>query len=148
MRVDATAVANLATNCRNVDLKTAHQKVNGSLTQYNELKQKTTSNDNDYNTSTMINSSEYNSNPTITSKSSSKKIGWSNLHYNLSNCNIEQNNFMQDLVLLDSNLINTIFCNKSFFSNIKISKHPLETQTNGGTMTLNQACDIPYLGAH
>ena len=64
-------------------------------------------NKNDFSTSTTKNSSEYNSNSTITSK----KIGWSNLHYNLSNCNSQQKNIMQDLVLLDSNSTTTIFCN-------------------------------------
>ena len=51
---------------------------------------RTTSNDNYSAKSTTNNSSEYNNDSTITSKSSSKKIGWSNLHYNLRNCNLEK----------------------------------------------------------
>ena len=55
---------------------------------------------------------------------------------------------MQDLISLDSDATNTIFCNESYVSNMKKAKHPLEIQTNGGTMTINQTCEIPYLGTH
>ena len=29
-----------------------------------------------------------------------------------------------------------------------IEEHPLEIKINGGTMTVNQTCKIPYLGTH
>ena len=113
-------------------------------TQTNKL----SSNDNDSNTSAKKKSSEYNSDSTITSKSSYKKIGWSNLRLNLSNCNSDQLNIMKDLVLLDSDSTNTIFCNKSYVNNIKDAEHPLEIQTNGGTMIADQTCEITYAGNH
>ena len=48
-----------------------------------------------------------------------KKIGWTNLHYSLSNYNQNQSEIMKDLVLLDSDSTNTIFCNEAYVSDIR-----------------------------
>ena len=82
------------------------------------------------------------------SKTSSKRIGWSNLHYNLNNCRSNKEIELKDLVLLDSDSTNTIFCNRDHVENMKKAKIPLEIQTNGRTLTLTQTCKIPFLGTH
>ena len=55
---------------------------------------------------------------------------------------------LKDLVLLDSGSTNIIFCNKDYVENIQEANTPLEIQTNGGTLTVTQTCDIPHLGTH
>ena len=47
---------------------------------------------------------------------------------------------MQDLVLLDSGSTNTVCCNKSYISNMKMQ--------NILTITINQTCEIPYFGTY
>ena len=93
-------------------------------------------------------SSAYSGNSTITSKSNPKRIGWTNLHYSLSNYNQNQSEIMKDLVLLDSDSTNTIFCNEAYVSDIREAKKPLEIHTNGGTMMVTKKCNIPHLGTH
>ena len=90
----------------------------------------------------------YSRDSTITSKSSPKQIGWTNLHYNLSHYDLNQSNMMHKLVLLDSYSINTIFCNKDYVCNIQKAKNPLEIQTNGGTMIVKEICETTHLGTH
>ena len=75
-------------------------------------------------------------------------MGWSNLHNNLSNCKKNNEKELKDLVLLDSDSTNTIFCNKDYVENIQEAKTPLEIQTNGGILTVTQTCEIPHLGTH
>ena len=53
---------------------------------------------------------------------------------------------MHQMVLLDSDSTNTIFCNKEYVNNIRPATKPLQIQTNGGIMKVNHICDIPYLG--
>ena len=77
---------------------------------------KSVSKEQDSDTASMGSATESNTNSTITSKSSSKKVGWTNLHYNLSNCMKNNEEELRDLVLLDST--NTIFCNKEYVKNI------------------------------
>ena len=87
-------------------------------------------------------------NSTITKKSSLKKMGWTNLHYNLSNCMKNNEEELRNLVLLDSDSTNTIFCNEEYVENIQEAMKPLEIHTNGGTLTVTQTCEIPHLGKH
>ena len=106
------------------------------------------SNDQDSATNTTQNTSGSNSDSTLTSKTSSKRIGWSNLHYNLSNCRSNKEIELKDLVLLDIDSTNTIFCNRDYVKNIKKAKTPLEIKTNVGTLTVTQTCKIPFLGTY
>ena len=94
------------------------------------------SNDQDSATNKTQNTSGSNSDSTLTSKSSSKRIGWSNLHYNLSNCRSNKKNEVKGLALLDSDSTNIIFCNIEYVENIRKAKTLLEIQTNGGTLTV------------
>ena len=105
-------------------------------------------NDQDLATIITQNTSGSNSDSTLTSKASSKRTGWLNLHYNLSNCRSNKSMELKDLVLLDSDSTNTIFCNREYVKNIRKTKTPLEIQTNGGTLTVTQTCKIPFLGTH
>ena len=60
-----------------------------------------------------------------------------NVHYNLF-----QNNETKEMILLHSNLTNTVFCN------IRKSKKILCLNTNRGIMITNKICDVPHLGTH
>ena len=80
------------------------------------------SNDQDSATNTTQNTSGSNSDSTLTSKTSSKIIGWLNLHYNQSNCRSNKEIELKDLVLLDSVSTNTIFSNRDYVENIKKPK--------------------------
>ena len=53
---------------------------------------------------------------------------------------------LRDLVLLDSDSTNTIFCNKEYVKNIQEAKKLLVIHKNGGTLTVTQTCNIPQLG--
>ena len=75
-----------------------------------------------------------------------KQSGWTNSNYNLSNYEANDQNKMHQMVLLDSDSTNTIFCNKEYVNNIRPAPKPLEIQTNGGIMKVNHICEIPYLG--
>ena len=57
-------------------------------------------------------------------------------------------NDLEDLILLDSDSTNTIFCNEKYVTNIQEAKQPLEIQTNGGFMKVSKTCKIPLLGTH
>ena len=92
--------------------------------------------------------STYSGYSTITSNSNPKRIGWTNLHYSLSNYDHNQSETMKNLVLLDSNSTNTIFCNEEYVTNIKKADIPLEIHTNGGTMMVTQKYKIPQQGTH
>ena len=92
--------------------------------------------------------SVYSRNSTITSKYNPTRIGWTNLHYTLSNYNQHQSEIMKNLVLLDSDLTNTIFCNEAYITNTRQAEMPLEIQTNRGTMMVTKKCNIPHLGTH
>ena len=75
--------------------------------------------DNDSKTSETKMIEGSNTDSSIMTRSSLKKIGWSNIHYNLNNCNTKTKNDLKDLVLLDSDSTNTIFCNEKYVTNIK-----------------------------
>ena len=70
----------------------------------------------------MQNTSGSNSDSKLTSKTSSKRIGWSNLLYNLSNGRSNKEIELKDIVPLDSDSTNTIFCNRDYVKNIKEAK--------------------------
>ena len=53
---------------------------------------------------------------------------------------------MHQLVLIDSNSTNTIFCDEKYVNNVRPAPKPLQIQINGGIMKVNHICDIPYLG--
>ena len=72
-----------------------------------------------------------------------KQVGWANMHFSF-----YQTNEMYDMILLDSDSTTTIFCNKKYVSNIRNSNETLILNTNGGTLTATQICDIPFLGTH
>ena len=77
------------------------------------------------------------------SSNRSKKIGWSNVHYNFA-----QGYNLNDLILLDSNSTNTNFCSKNYVYNIRQSEKQFKLHTNGGELITNQICDIHFLGTH
>ena len=110
-----------------------------------QFTQKSTENTNKTSANTKENT-EYNGNTTISSTTNSKQSGWTNLNYNLSNYNTDQQNKMHQMVLLDSDSTNTIFCNKEYVNNIRTAPKPPQIQTNGGIMKVNHICDSPYLG--
>ena len=91
---------------------------------------------------------ELNTDSSITTRLSLKKIRWSNIHYNLNNCKKKTSNDLKDLVLLNSDSTDTIFCNEKYVTNIKIAEQPLEIQTNGRIMKVTKTCEIPFLGTH
>ena len=59
-----------------------------------------------------------------------------------------QTNEMPDLIHLDSDSTNTIFCNNKYVSNIRDASQSLVLKTNGGTLTTTQIYNIPFLGTH
>jgi hypothetical protein len=67
-------------------------------------------------------------------------IGWAGLH-----CSFAQSYNMKNLILLDSDSTDTVFCNPDYVSNIRESDDPLSISTNGGVMKSHQKCDIPHI---
>jgi hypothetical protein len=43
---------------------------------------------------------------------------------------------LKDVILLDSQLTVSVFCNADYVSDIKRAKHPLILQSNGGSLNL------------
>ena len=78
---------------------------------------------------------------TISKKQNEKKIGWANLHFTFF-----QSKEMKELVLLDSDSTDTVFCNKNYVTNVRKSDKPLILKTNGGEIVTTEICDVPYLG--
>ena len=76
-----------------------------------------------------------------THKNSEKQMGWANLHFSFF-----QSNEMKELVLLDSDSTDTVFCNRNYVTNIRKSDKPLILKTNGGEITTTHICKVPYLG--
>jgi len=68
-------------------------------------------------------------------------IGWAGIH-----CTFAQGVALKDLILLDSDSTDTIFCNPKYVKNIRQAESTLELGTNGGPLVSNQICDIPDLG--
>jgi hypothetical protein len=66
--------------------------------------------------------------------------GWSGLH-----CSFAPTVNMRDMILLDSDSTDTVFCNPKYVTNIRDSDESLSISTNGGIMKSHQKCDIPHI---
>jgi hypothetical protein len=77
---------------------------------------------------------------TISSQKEEPVVGWAGLH-----CLFAQAVDMKELILLDSESTDTVFCNPKCVTNIRDSDDPLSISTNGGVMKLHQKCDIPFI---
>jgi hypothetical protein len=77
----------------------------------------------------------------ITTKKQEPVVGWAGVH-----CFFAQYANLQDLILLDSDSTDTIFCNPKYVTNITDTDNELEVMTNGGPLMLKQRCEIPHLG--
>ena len=67
-------------------------------------------------------------------------IGRAGMH-----CSFAQSLNMRELILLDSDSTDTVFCNPKYVSNIRKSKEPLSISTNRGLMNSHMKWDIPYI---
>ena len=79
----------------------------------------------------------------ITDKSGEAHVGWAGVHMSFM-----QHTNMKDMILLDSDSTDTIFCNPEYVTNIHDTKEELKLGTNGGVMVSQQKCDVPHLGTH
>ena len=52
---------------------------------------------------------------------------------------------MKELIILDSDSTDTVFCNPKCISNIQDSDNQFSINTIGGIMKSHQKCDIPYI---
>ena len=75
-----------------------------------------------------------------TKKEEEPIIGWAGMH-----CSFAQTLNMRELILLDSDSTDTVFCNPKYVSNVRQSDEPLSISTNGGLMKSHMKCDIPYI---
>ena len=57
-----------------------------------------------------------------------------------------QSNKIRELVLLNSDSTNTVFCSKEYISNIIKLESPLVLRSNRGETKTSYICDVPYLG--
>ena len=77
----------------------------------------------------------------ISTKKNEKQIGSAKLYFPFF-----QSQEMKELVLLDSNSTDTVFCNKNYVTKIRKSDKPLIIKTNGGKIITTEICEVPYLG--
>ena len=70
-------------------------------------------------------------------------VGWAGLH-----CSFAQMYNMRDLILLDSDSSDTVFCNEKYVTNIRPSDEILQLNTNGGIMESREKCDVPRLSTY
>jgi hypothetical protein len=66
-------------------------------------------------------------------------VGWTGYH-----CSFMQS-AMKNLILLDSDSTDTIFCNRKYVKNIRVSGEPLSIETNGGVIHSTLKCDIKHM---
>jgi hypothetical protein len=78
---------------------------------------------------------------TVTTKKPEPHAGWAGVY-----CSFAQYTNLQDLILLDSDSTDTIFCNPKYVTNITDTEEQLEVMTNGGLLMSKQKCEIPHLG--
>jgi hypothetical protein len=71
------------------------------------------------------------------------QVGWAGVH-----CSFAQLTNLKDLILLDSDSTDTVFCNPEYVTNIVNTDKALEIMTNGGPMVSQQRCQVPHLGEH
>jgi hypothetical protein len=67
-------------------------------------------------------------------------VGWTGLH-----CSFAQTVDMKELIMLDSDSTDTVFCNPKYVTNIRESNYPLSISTNGGELKSYKKCDIPHI---
>jgi hypothetical protein len=77
----------------------------------------------------------------ITTQQSTPIVGWAGVH-----CAFAHYTNLQDLILLDIDSTDTIFCNPNYVTNITDTEEKLEVMTNGGPLMSMQRCEIPHLG--
>jgi hypothetical protein len=77
----------------------------------------------------------------VTTKKPEPHVGWAGVH-----CSFAQYTNLQDLILLDSDSTDTIFCNPKYVTNITDTEEQLEVMTNGAPLMSTQKCEIPHLG--
>ena len=68
-------------------------------------------------------------------------VGWGRLHYSFAHISS-----LRGSILLDSDTIDTIFCNEEYVTNIRLAPTTMVMNTNGGRMVSKQLCDVPHLG--
>jgi hypothetical protein len=68
------------------------------------------------------------------------ETGWAGLQ-----CSFAQTANMKELILLDSDSTDTVFCNRKYVKKIRDSGEPLSINTNGGVMKSTQKCDIQHI---
>jgi hypothetical protein len=78
-----------------------------------------------------------------TGKKSEAQVGWAGVH-----CHFAQISNLKDLILLDSDSTDTVFCNPEYVTDITDTDKTLEIMTNGGPMVSKQKCTVPHLGEH
>jgi hypothetical protein len=76
----------------------------------------------------------------ISSKKQEAVVGWAGLH-----CSFAQTVNMKELILLDSDSTDTVFCNPKYVTNIRDLNNPLSISTNGGELKWYKKCDILHI---
>jgi hypothetical protein len=60
-------------------------------------------------------------------------------------CSFAQTMDMKELILLDSDSTDMVFCNPKHVTNMRASNYPLSISTNGGQLKSHKKCDIPHI---
>jgi hypothetical protein len=67
-------------------------------------------------------------------------VGWTGLQ-----CSFAQTVDIKELILLDSDSTDTVFCKPKYVMNIRGLNYPLSISTNGGELKSYKKCDIPHI---
>ena len=68
-------------------------------------------------------------------------IGWAGAHMSFAQvCDLKE------LILLDSDSTDTVFCNPKYVTNIVVADNSLDIHTNGGVIVTKKKCQVPHLG--
>jgi hypothetical protein len=127
---NATAVTNRDINLPIAGAKRKFRERNGLLTSPNNMFKQQSSNDDTKSTGRS----------TVSSKKEEAVVGWAGLH-----CSFTQMVNMRELILLDSDSTDTVFCNPKYVTNIRDSNNPMSISTNGGELKSYKKCDIPHI---